>query len=237
MSDPPLPAAGDEAALPATVAVDGVDVPVWPEGQASQVLFGAQFAGTIFADHGAYGEALIAAVLAAERDERFHSRPQVATRANCGSKVYDLPRWGAPAAALVHARALTLAHRSLGGAPVFADDTWASVYRDGAFCMPHAHLRSLVSIVYMVDPGEPDPDDPYAGRLCFNDPRIESCCAQEPGRPTRPAMPVMQAGTMLLFASAYLHSVNPYYGRRPRITLSWNITRQRLQGSPRPPPA
>lgn len=234
MPEPAFPTAGDEAVLPATIAVAGNDLPVWPDGQASHVLFGAQFAGTVFADHDAYAEALIADVLAAERDDRFGSRAPATTRAGCGSKVYDLPRWKAPAAALIHGRALMLAHRSLGGAAVFADDTWASVYRDGAFCMPHSHLRSLVSIIYMLDPGEPDPDDPYAGRLCFNDPRIESCCAHEPGRATRPLLPVMKPGTMLLFASAYLHSVNPYYGRRPRITLSWNITRRRLPGSPRP---
>ena len=40
--------------------------------------------------------------------------------------------------------------------------------------------------------------------------------------------------TMLLFASAYVHGVNPYFGTRPRVTLSWNITRQRLPGSARP---
>lgn len=234
MSDPPLPAAGEEAALPATVAVDGVDVPVWPEGQGTAILFGAQIAGTIFRDHAAYAAPLVEAVLAAERDDRFHNRPQVATRGNCGSKVYDVPRWGAPAAMLIHGRALMLAHRSLGRSPVFADDTWASVYRDGAFCMPHSHLRSLVSIVYVLDPGDPDAGDPYAGQLCFNDPRIEWCCPTEPGHATRPAMPAMVPGTMLLFSSAYLHSVNPYFGPRPRITLSWNITRRRLPGSPRP---
>jgi len=234
MSEPPLPAAGEEAALPATIAVDGADLPVWPEEQGTQVLFGAQFAATVFRDHAAYAAPLLAAVLAAERDDRFHSRPQVVTRGGCGSKVYDLPGWGAPAAALIHARALMLAHRSLGRSPVFADDTWASVYRDGAFCMAHSHLRSFVSIVYMLDPGDPDPDDRYAGRLCFTDPRIPWCCAAEPGRATRPAMPVMAPGTMLLFASAYLHSVNPYHGRRPRVTLSWNITRRRRPGSPRP---
>ena len=91
-----------------------------------------------------------------------------------------------------------------------------------------------VSIVYMLDPGDPDPDDRYAGRLCFNDPRIAWCCNVETGRATRPLMPAMEPGTMLLFASSYLHSVNPYRGQRPRITLSWNITRRRLAGSPHP---
>lgn len=234
MPDPTFPAAGDEAALPLSVSVDGVGLPVWPEGQGTEILYGAKFAGTVFADHADYAAPLIAAVLAAERDPRFHYGPNITTRGTCGNKAYDLPLWGAPAATLVHARALKLAHLSLGRSPVFADDTWASIYRDGAYCVPHSHLRSEVSIVYMLDPGDPDPDDPHAGSLCFNDPRIDYCCWPEPGRATRPAIPRMLPGTMLLFASAYLHYVNPYRGQRPRITLSWNITRRRLPGSPRP---
>jgi len=43
-------------------------------------------------------------------------------------------------------------------------------------------------------------------------------------------MPNLTPGTMLIFASDYLHSVNPYNGHRPRITLSWNITLERLKG-------
>jgi hypothetical protein len=45
-------------------------------------------------------------------------------------------------------------------------------------------------------------------------------------------IPDMLPGTMLIFASDYLHSVNPYRGRRPRITLSWNVTLDRLPGRP-----
>ena len=40
----------------------------------------------------------------------------------------------------------------------------------------------------------------------------------------------MTAGTMLIFASDYLHNVNPYRGQRPRITMSWNITLEKLGG-------
>jgi hypothetical protein len=84
----------------------------------------------------------------------------------------------------------------------------------------------------MLDPGDDDPLDKYGGQLIFNDPRIAWCCALEEGRPTRPVMPTMTAGTMLVFWSVYLHSVNPYRGQRPRITMSWNMTRKRLPGVP-----
>jgi hypothetical protein len=227
-------ARGDEAALPASVRIDHHDLPAWPDEQSTAIVADAQIAVTRFADHALYHEPLVAAALAAERDPRFGKALNIRSRGACGQKAYGLPDWGVPAATLVHARALLFAHQSLGRCAVYADDAWASIYRDGDYCMPHSHFRSDVSIVYMLDPGDPDPDDPYAGRLCFNDPRIAWCCNVETGRATRPLMPAMEPGTMLLFASSYLHSVNPYHGQRPRITLSWNITRRRLAGSPHP---
>ena len=233
MPEPPPTEAGDESGLPAFVSVDGADLRVWPEGHGTAIVADAQIATTRFADHAQYHPALAAAVLAATHDPRFALAINMPGHAACGTKAYDVQRWGAPAATLIHARALQLAHRSLAGSPVFADDAWANVYHDGDYCLPHSHFRSDVSIVYMLDPGDVG-DDPYAGRLCINDPRIAWCCNVEPGRATRPLMPAMPAGTMLLFASSYLHSVSPYRGSRPRVTLSWNITRRRLPGSPRP---
>ena len=168
-------------------------------------------------------------MLAAERDPRWRGK---IFRGGCGTKVRKVAAWDAPAAALVHARALMFAHRTLSRRPVYADDSWASVYRAGDYCMPHSHLRSNVSIVYMLDAGDGDPEDRMAGKLCFADPRIDACCPDEPGRVTSHMMPTMLPGTMLIFASDYLHSVNPYQGSRPRITLSWNITLDLLPGRP-----
>jgi len=45
-------------------------------------------------------------------------------------------------------------------------------------------------------------------------------------------MPTMTPGTMIIFASDYLHRVNPYRGQWPCIRLSWNITLERLAGRP-----
>src|SRR5271169_2295669 len=221
------PKAGDQAALPAVIAVAGIELPVWPEGQPVEPLSARLMAAAQFADVEAYHPALVSAVLEAERDPRW--RGQI-FKGGCGTKVRKIPAWDAAAAALIHGRALTLAHRTLSRRPVYADDSWASVYRAGDYCMPHSHLRSNVSIVYMLDPGDGDPEDLMAGKLCFADPRIDVCCPDEPGRVTSHMMPTMQPGTMLIFASDYLHSVNPYHGTRPRITLSWNITLDRLGG-------
>jgi Putative 2OG-Fe(II) oxygenase len=220
-------AAGEQAQLPATIAVDGLPLPTWRDGQVVAPMSAQLMAVTTFDDHASYHPALVAATLAAERDPRFRD---TIFKGGCGIKVRHLPGWNAPAAALIHARALMLAHVTVSRRPVYADDTWASVYRAGDYCMPHSHLRSNLSIVYMLDPGDDDPQDALAGRLCFADPRIEACCPHEPGRVTQHVLPDMTAGTMLIFASDYLHSVNPYAGVRPRITLSWNITLERLPG-------
>jgi hypothetical protein len=233
--------AGDQATLPATIHIAGHDLPVWPEGQKVEPLSAPMMAATRFADVDALHPALIDAVLTAERDPRWRSvlvlsKPGSSDapvfRGGCGTKVRRIDTWNAPAASLVHARALMLAHRTLSRRPVFADDSWGSVYRAGDYCMPHSHLRSNVSIVYMLDTGDDDPDDSMAGKLCFADPRIDACCPDEPSRVTRHMIPEMPPGMMLIFASDYLHSVNPYRGQRPRITLSWNITLDRLAGRP-----
>jgi hypothetical protein len=218
---------GEEAALPPAIEVAGVRLPVWPEGQKAEPLSAPLTAFTQFADWEAYHPALIEATLAAEQNLRLRDP---IFRGGCGVKVRRIPEWNAPAATLIHARALVFAHRTLSRRPVFSDDTWASVYRAGDYCMPHSHLRSNVSLVYMLDPGDGDPEDRMAGRFCFADPRIDACCPDEPGRVTQHLMPNLTPGTMLIFASDYLHSVNPYQGHRPRITLSWNITLERLSG-------
>ena len=142
---------GDQASLPATIAVDGQQLPTWRDGQTVAPMSAQLMAVTSFDDHTDYHPALIDATLAAERDPRFRD---TIFKGGCGIKVRDIPGWKAPAAALIHARALLLAHHTVSRRPVFADDTWASVYRAGDYCMPHSHLRSNLSIVYMLDPGD-----------------------------------------------------------------------------------
>src|SRR5215471_13500513 len=196
-------AAGEQAALPPSIRVGTTDVPVWVETQAVEPLSAPVMALARFADFAAYHADLIAAVLAAEGDPRWRSvlmlKPPgsegAVFRGGCGTKVRKISEWNDAAASLIHARALMLAHRTLSRRPVYADDSWASVYRAGDYCMPHSHLRSDVSIVYMLDPGDDDPDEPMAGKLTFADPRIQACCPDESSRVTRHMIPEMTPGT------------------------------------------
>jgi putative 2-oxoglutarate-Fe(II)-dependent oxygenase superfamily protein len=222
------PTHGDQAALPDAIRVGDALLPTWPQGQPIEPLSASLMAITTFADHACFHPALIQSVLHAEQEPRFRGNM---FKGGCGVKVRSIPAWDDGAAKLIHARAVLLAHTTLSRRDVFADDTWGSIYRFGDYCMPHSHLRSNVSIVYMLDTGDDAPeDDLMSAKLCFADPRIDACCPHEPGRVTQHVMPTMTPGTMLIFASDYLHSVNPYFGKRPRITLSWNVTLARLPG-------
>lgn len=221
-------AESDLGSVPDAVQVDGLLLPTWPPDQKPEVLVDSRIAATHFADAYLYHLSLVAAVLAARGDARFRD-PHPNTRPwACGFKVRNLPAWNVPAVTLLHARALAFAHRVTARSPVYADDTWASIYGHGDYCMSHSHVRCDVAIVYLADAGDPDPDDQAAGQLMFMDPRLAACCPHEPGRATRPLFPDMKPGTMVAFAGECVHAVTPYRGRRPRITLSWNITRARL---------
>lgn len=218
---------GEQAALPLAIRVGGSDVAVWPDGQHVEALSAPLMAMTHFDDCGSYHGDLAATILAMERDPAWRDW---IFKGGCGMKVRRPDRWGHAAAELIHGRALCLAHRVLSHHDVYTDDCWASVYRDGQYCLPHSHLRSNVSIVYLLDEGDPDPDDAMAGKLAFADPRIPYCCPHEPGRVTGLLSPAMRAGTMIVFASDYVHTVGPYRGGRPRMTMSWNVTIEPLAG-------
>ena len=226
-------AQSDVGTIPETIRVDDAWLPTWPDSQEMRVLGDSRIVITRFADIDHYHGPLLAAAMAGLDDPRFRDADSAVSPWACGRKVRNLAQWNAPAAALVHARAIAFAHRVTGHGPVYAADTWASVYYEGDYCMPHSHVYSDVSLVYTLDAGDSDPSDPASGRLTFLDPRIDWCCPHEPGRATRPLIPDLPPGSMVAFVSECLHSVNPYRGRRPRVTLSWNMTKARLSGPTR----
>ncbi len=213
--------------IPATVHIQGKDVPVWPPDVKLELLAAPNMGVADFADRDQYHPVLTAAILEMERDPRFHDW---IFEGGCGTKVRDPHLWGRPEADLIHARAMRFAAKALGVEDVVVDDCWANVYRKGNYCMPHSHLRATASVIYFLDPGEATDSDPASGRLYFCDPRIPFCCAHEEGRVTQLLMPDMYAGSLLLFPAHYIHAVNPYCGDRPRITLSWNISLTALGG-------
>ena len=64
----PVADPGEQASLPASVAVGGAALPTWPAGQAVAPMSARLMGITLFTDHGAYHSALIEATLSAEGD-------------------------------------------------------------------------------------------------------------------------------------------------------------------------
>ena len=213
--------------IPGTIRIEGGEIPVWPPGQKIELLAAPNMGIADFPDCELYHARLAGTILEMERDPRFHDW---IFKGGCGTKVRDPHSWGCAEADLIHARAMKMAAMALGAASVVVDDCWANIYRNGEYCLPHSHLRSIASVIYLLDPGDQAADDPTGGRLCFGDPRIPFCCAHESGRMTQLLMPELKPGSLLTFPSEYIHLVNPYNGTRPRITMSWNINLENLPG-------
>src|SRR5262245_10030234 len=213
--------------IPESVRVAGRDVAVWPAGLKIQMLAAPNMAVADFSDCDVYHRALADRIYSMEKDPRFGDW---IFRGGCGTKVRDPQLWECAEADLIHARAMRFAAKALSVPDVVVDSAWANVYRKGDYCMPHSHLRSTASLIYLLDPGEASGDDVLGGRLCFCDPRIPFCCAHEAGRMTQLFMPEIRRGSLLIFPSEYIHAVNPYGGNEPRVSMSWNINVERLAG-------
>jgi hypothetical protein len=206
-------------------------IAVWPKDQVAEICGDPTIRKTTFTDTQEYHPRLVAKILEFEENHRLRKRY---SRGAGGTKIDNLGQWISSEIELINARAISLFKRVLECDQAAADLSWANVYRSGDYSMPHSHLRSTASVVYCLDPGDEEPEDAHSGRLCFVDPRLRNCCQEQDGCMTTPFQPDMTAGTMIIFPSQLVHAVNPYFGKRPRITLSWNINKNALPGSPLP---
>jgi hypothetical protein len=210
------------------VDVGGRRILVWPDGQEIRSLDGEGVVfKTNFADHGDYQPALLEALQARLADPAVRAQY---SKALGGTKVYRLEDWAEPAARLINARAIELYKRAVKSPTGVIDMGWANVYQPGDYIVAHAHIRSQGSVVYMLDDGEPDSEDRHAGLFGIIDPRFAACCKLRAGYMTHPFCPVMEPGAMIVFPSSLVHSVNPHAGGRPRITMAWNLNREKLEG-------
>lgn len=214
----------------AAVADSTHSLPVWPESQKLIHAGDPNIVITHFDDAPKFHPALAETIVKLSRGSEF-VEPLV--RGSCGTKVHHIDRWGSPEADLVFNRAKAMFTLALREKSASVDASWANVYRRNDYCVPHSHIRAQASVVYMVDEGEVDEKDRLAGKLYFADTRIAYCAQHEQGRLTRLLIPEMRPGTMVMFPGMTVHAVNPYFGQKPRITMSWNINAAALPGDPR----
>jgi hypothetical protein len=211
-----------------TVAIGPRQVDVWPNGQVITPI-DSSIRWTLFDDHTTLHDDLVRVALTRENDEWGDERAP--SRSLGGRKVHHLDTWGSPAVDLIHARAIALFKQAVGSTAAAVDLSWANVYRQHDCVSPHAHRRSVASVVYSVDPGDKDENDALAGRLAFVDPRLDACCQEQKGFMTTPVFPEMPGGAMIVFPAEVVHCVTPYDGTRPRITFAWNISRTPTAGT------
>ena len=198
----------------------------WPAGQRLQAPDSDNsFLETRFADHDRFAGALTERLLSLAAEPGFRSQYG---RHLGGTKLYhhDCPE--VPAWDFLNSRALAYYRHATRRQDGAIEIAWANIYRGGDYIVPHSHTRADFSLVYCLDPGDAGPDAGVNGRFCFADPRLALCCQAEEGRLTNSIGPLLEPGSMLLFPSDLVHFVHPYEGSRPRITLSWNLTRQPL---------
>ena len=103
---------------------------------------------------------------------------------------------------------------------------WANVSERGGYHRLHTHHSSMVSGVFYVDTGTPDPDDTKKnGTLAFVDPRVAVEMIPIPGNPFGDKLQLQpEPGHFVLFPSWLQHFVDPFRGEGTRISIAFNIT-------------
>jgi uncharacterized protein (TIGR02466 family) len=103
-------------------------------------------------------------------------------------------------------------------------EAWANISRTGNFNKMHMHRASSWSGTYYVDTGDPI-DSSDASQLELIDP----CGARGLTflRQVQTSVKIRpRAGLMVLFPSYVPHMVMPHNGRRPRISIAFNLRRE-----------
>jgi len=104
-------------------------------------------------------------------------------------------------------------------------NAWANVNREGSYNTSHTHPECVWSGVYYVDVGDaPTKAHPLSGAIEFLDPRAGCEMTIAPGLPfgmRKTISPV--SGEMIMFPSWIRHSVHPYFGKTPRISVAFNV--------------
>jgi uncharacterized protein (TIGR02466 family) len=107
---------------------------------------------------------------------------------------------------------------------------WANVNRGGSFNRIHNHPDCHWSGAYYVRPGQPGQDEPKrAGCIEFHDPRGAVNMVTHPGRSGfgTPCFYRPEAGTLFVFPSWLMHSVNPISAETCRISIAFNALIER----------
>lgn len=181
------------------------------------------------------------------------SQPKGVVRSNVGGwhSENDLFRWNVPElevllnlfqAVLVDYMALET-ERAADSFQLSAGlEGWANVVRRGNYAKAHVHPMSNIALVYYVDAGDHvhESKEDISGAIEFLDPRNRAYMFTAPGMDVRDSLLSRPESSVLLaFPSWLYHTVHPYQGNRPRISIAANATIKefRPRAAPRGRPA
>ena len=103
---------------------------------------------------------------------------------------------------------------------------WANVSRAGAFNKPHTHGGATWSGTYYVDTGDPPPDAEDGTPLLLMDADQGRANTFFPGLVPMTAFVKPEPGLMVLFPSYLPHMVFVHQGKRPRISIAFNLRKE-----------
>jgi len=114
----------------------------------------------------------------------------------------------------------------------FKSESWFHITRSGGYFQPHTHPLASVSLIYCVDPGDENIENQHeAGQVMFSDPRYNASMFLDPAnRNMQRAFSFdgikfrLRPDELCIFPSYLQHSVEPYIGDRPRITIAANFS-------------
>jgi uncharacterized protein (TIGR02466 family) len=112
-------------------------------------------------------------------------------------------------------------------------NAWANVNHSGDANAAHVHGGAYWSAVYYVRVGEGS-----AGKLVLHDPRMPALRMHAPMLRLKDAGPELiaeltpSAGQLIMFPSWLSHSVQPWGGNEPRISIAMNLVATAAPGGP-----
>lgn len=181
-------------------------------------------------------------ILSRETAEYAHKdSPQLFHEALFESR-FDLFRWQDRPAQLIKARLLEHLMSYLKTVNSFEDEalkklnfrieSWFHITRKGGYFRPHTHPLASVSLIYCVDPGDKDlTNNNESGQVVFTDPRHNASMYLDPANrhmqreySFNSIRFRLKPDELCIFPSYLQHSVEPYRGEKPRITIAANFS-------------
>lgn len=181
------------------------------------------------------------AILENEIEERKHPSPPQDSHQNLFESTFDFLSWSDPRITAFKnyfinevGKVVKYTNQFSTGQMAqlrFAYHCWFHITRSGGFFPPHNHAMASWSAIYCVDAGDEDIDhDHTSGRVTFYDPRSSANMYLDPANKNlRRDMSFnsvrfrLKPTELVVFPSYLQHSVEPYEGKKPRITIAANF--------------